>query len=270
MRDPRKPKTAKANVEKVFAAPAYGGIANARKAAEKWVRVQLDAIDKGQWRAASDGDVALAEVIAQWRKTKLAKVAPKTQVSYPGGDRQRWGKLRADALTVEMVQDWVDQLAGSREPQTVHNAYAVLRGIMGLAVARGYVSQTPCRADAIELPSKSKLQAGQGKAAVFEPKQLHAWAYALPPHWRRAVWVDALIGMRAGELWGLTRADVNLLHGELYVRRALKDVAGELQVGETKTHAERTVAIPSECLDDLRAQLEAPGGAATPRQAWPG
>ncbi len=114
-------------------------------------------------------------------------------------DRQRWGKLRADALTVEMVQDWVDELAGSREPQTVHNAYAVLRGIMGLAVARGYVSQTPCRADAIELPSKSKRRPGKGKQLYLEPEELHALVDALPPHWRRAVWVDALIGKRAGD-----------------------------------------------------------------------
>jgi hypothetical protein len=76
--DPRKPASAQANIEKVFSAPAYGGIASARKAANKWVRAQLDAIQKDQWRAGDAGDLALAEVISQWHATWPHKLAPKT------------------------------------------------------------------------------------------------------------------------------------------------------------------------------------------------
>jgi integrase len=58
--------------------------------------------------------------------------------------------------------------------------------------------------------------------------------------------------MRAGELAGLQRKDVDLLRGVLHVRRALKDVDGRLELGPTKTHAQRTVSLPS----FLRGMLE--------------
>ena len=51
--------------------------------------------------------------------------------------------------------------------------------------------------------------------------------------------------MRAGELGGLQRRDVDLLRGVVHVRRALKDVNGHLELGPTKTHAQRTIALPA-------------------------
>ena len=139
LRDPRKPASANANIEKVFSAPAYGGIANARKAANKWPRAQLDAVQKGQWRDGDAGALPLADVIEQWQATWPHKLAPKTQVSYGAIVRRhiapRWGKTRVDAITSADVQAWVDDLAVAHEPQTVHNCYTVLRGALRLARA---------------------------------------------------------------------------------------------------------------------------------------
>ena len=124
---------------------------------------------------------------------------------------------------------------------------------------RDYITANPCSPDGITLPSKTKRRNGKARQLFLEPHELHAVIDALPEHWRGAVWVDALTGLRAGELWGLTRAEVDLLHQELRVRRALKDVGGALHVGPTKTHARRVLSIPEECLAELQAQLVAPG-----------
>jgi integrase len=63
--------------------------------------------------------------------------------------------------------------------------------------------------------------------------------------------------MRAIELAGLQRGDVDLLRGVLHVRRALKDVNGHLELGPTKTHQQRTVALPKFLSDMLARHLSA-------------
>lgn len=261
--DPRKPGNPNARMEKVFSAPAYGGIATAREAAEAWRRETVRELKAGKWRNPTDGAVLLSAVAEQWMATWDHDIAAKTQLSYRSIlDRHilpRWGRMRVDALTAADVQTWVEELSKQRAPQSVHNAYGVLRGLLRLAKSRGYILTNPCTPDGVKLPSKTKGRRVAHKQLFLEAEELHAIIDALPAYWRAPVWVDALTGLRAGELWALTRADVDLLHNELHVRRALKDVAGNLQVGPTKTHAVRALSIPAECLAELRAALEAPG-----------
>src|ERR1035437_9278762 len=170
--DPRKPVSAKVNIEKIFSAPAYGGIANARKAATRWLGEQLDAIQRGQWRDPDRGDIALGVVIEEWRATWPHKLAPKTQGSYAAIVRRhiapRWGGIRVDAIDAASIQAWIDKLAAGHQPQTVHNAYTVLRGAMRLARSRGYITANPCTPDAISLPSKTKDRNGERKQAFLK------------------------------------------------------------------------------------------------------
>ena len=46
----------------------------------------------------------------------------------------------------------------------------------------------------------------------------------------------------------------------MHVRRALKDVNGRLELGPTKTHAQRTVSLPGFLKEMLREHLLASGG----------
>jgi integrase len=52
-------------------------------------------------------------------------------------------------------------------------------------------------------------------------------------------------GLRSGEIAGLQRRDMDLLRGVVHVRRALRNVNGKLEVGETKTRETRTVSLPA-------------------------
>jgi integrase len=57
----------------------------------------------------------------------------------------------------------------------------------------------------------------------------------------------------------LRRQDVDLLRGVIHVRRALKDVGGNLAFGETKNHTARTVAMPKFLREMLAEHLASPG-----------
>ena len=202
-------------------------------------------------------------MIEEWRAIWPHKLESKPQASYSGIINRhllpRWGKTRVDAITSADVQAWVDELAADHAPQTVHNAYGVLRGALRLAKSRGYITTNPCSADAITLPSKTKRRNGKPKQTYLEPAEARVVIEALPEHWRTPTLVAGLLGLRSGEVWGLTRACYDPLHGTIHIRHALKDVGGALEIGSAKWHSERKLTVPRSMRPELEAAATAPG-----------
>jgi integrase len=90
--------------------------------------------------------------------------------------------------------------------------------------------------------------------------EVTALAEVIHPHFRVLISTAAYTGLRAGELGGLRREDIDLLHGTLTVRQALKDVNGRLEFGPTKTHAQRRITLPTFLRKLLEAHLASPPG----------
>ena len=97
---------------------------------------------------------------------------------------------------------------------------------------------------------------------VLTAEQVRTLAERIPQHFRLLVYMAAYTGLRAGELAGLRRKDVDLLRGVVQVRQALKQLDPPV-FGGTKTGKTRTVTLPK----FLRAMLtdhlagRIPGGA---------
>jgi integrase len=94
--------------------------------------------------------------------------------------------------------------------------------------------------------------------------EVRVLAEAIEPHYRVLIYTAAYTGLRAGELAGLQRRDVDLLRGVVHVQRALKDVNGRLELGPTKTHADRTVSLPTFLRKMLSDHLAQPASDAGP------
>ncbi|NTU80721.1 MAG: site-specific integrase [Chloroflexales bacterium] len=157
------------------------------------------------------------------------------------------------------MQAWVNDLTTRVEPKTVRNAHARLHKAYEVAVRNGYVARNP--AAAIELPPVPKpdiqpLTVEQVQI-LLKAVEDHRW-YAL---YRLAV----NLGMREGELFGLTWRAIDFERGTLRIHQQLQrarkggkqDAPREFVLQSTKTKAgERTLRLDEDLLEVLREHQE--------------
>jgi integrase len=85
-------------------------------------------------------------------------------------------------------------------------------------------------------------------------------ADAIARRYRALVLVGAYGGLRIGELAGLRRSRVDLLHGTVTVAEIVVEVRGVLHIGPPKTRASRrTVGLPRFVAEELAAHLAGSG-----------
>ena len=99
--------------------------------------------------------------------------------------------------------------------------------------------------------------------------QVYALADAVPPRYRALVLMAAFGGLRRGELFGLTRRDIDPLHRTVTVSIQRQENAhGQPLVGAPKTDAgKRTIVLPKQLLIDIQEHL-ATWAAPGPGAAW--
>jgi integrase len=174
--------------------------------------------------------------------------------------------VKVAAVNAETVQRFVNEIGAVRAPNTVRRVFGVLNSLMRLAVQRGYVATNAC--DAVKLPTKKRAGVLQSHMYLEGP-ELRTLAEAMPEHYSVATYLAGSCGLRAGELWALRRRDIDLLHGELTVRYALKEINSSaasldgdkgLIVGPPKSAASRRrLSIPSGLVPMLRTIIEGTG-----------
>jgi integrase len=256
--------------------PLRGGTAQIERSfdtkaeAQDWLLDMQHSAKTGTYIDPAASARTFGNVTDEWRGT-WTDLEPKTKAGYESILNKhllpRYRNAPISAITPDAVQKLVNELAATKAPNTVRRVYTVLRAILALAVRRRYLAANA--ADDVKLPKKAPKNKQRLYLSAAEVRQL---AEAMPERYRVAVYVAAYCGLRAGELWALRRKDVDLLHGELHVRQALKDISSTsawltaaekgLLFGPTKTHAERKLSLPEPIKQLLADHLAGsiPGG----------
>lgn len=196
---------------------------------------------------------------AIWLLTFALNLRPNIRDDYRGEiaryvDSAPLGSRRMDKVTPAEVQAWVNELAGRLSPRTVRNAHARLHKAFEVAIKHGYLARNPATGTELPqlVPAEIEPYTFQQAIAILEAVEGHRWA-AL---YRLAI----NLGMREGELFGLTWEAIDLEAGTIRVFQQLRRVRTSIDgprvfVLQTvkKKASVRTLRID----DDMRAVLRA-------------
>jgi integrase len=255
-----------------------------RREAERWLTAQAAAVNDGSFIDPRHGAQPFRDLVTTWERTHLPNLAPKTRERYESVTRTylipTFGSTPVGRLTRADFKVWFASLATERKPNgkpryapgTLRKVQVVLSSILSEGVELGLLRDNP--AARLRLPSPLRTE-----MTILTAQEIKELADAVPrASDRLAIYVASYCGLRAGELWGLQRRDVDLLHNRLYVQRALKDIRGHLEFGDTKTSgSRRAISLPAflhamltEHMESMPASPDAllfisPGGGGTRR-----
>jgi integrase len=213
------------------------------------------AVEAGQELARRD--LTVSRFLTTWLTDVLpGSVAPATEQQYRDIVRlyikPHVGQKRLRTLQARDVTKMVRSLeADGRSPNTCRLARSILRRALRWAEHEGWVSR-----NVAAIAHGVKIGGSEGR--TLTPDQVRVLlAHAHDHRLEAAVTVALALGLRLGEVLGVTWPDVDLdaTPPRLTVRRALKRLPGRgVALEDTKTRqSRRTVHLPAPVVDSLRA-----------------
>ncbi|GAA1142548.1 tyrosine-type recombinase/integrase [Ornithinicoccus hortensis] len=123
--------------------------------------------------------------------------------------------------------------------------------IFGAAVDDDLIAKNPCKAGSVARPKVVRR-----KVVPWPAEWVSAMHDALPERYQIAVTLGSGLGLRQGEVFGLSPDDVDFLRGTVEVRRQVKILAGnKLVFSLPKGRKTRTVPLPKTVADELSSYL---------------
>ena len=161
-----------------------------------------------------------------------------------------FGNVIIGSMTPETWREWyLEQKVnhpGSLQPD---KAYRLARTMLNTAVGDGLLRTNPCRVKGAGVERSSERP-------VVMPSEVTQLAGLIDPKYRAMVLLAAYCSLRFGELAGLRRARVDLLHCTVAIEEAAIELSSRVRFGPPKTAAgRRLISIPPELIEALEHHL---------------
>jgi integrase len=208
-------------------------------------------------KVSKPGTETVGEFLDRWLAQVSSHRSPTTVRGYKSHIAQtkaQIGSVRLDKLTAQHLdQAYSAWLNAGKSMGTVRHRHNVIGAALAQAVKWGVLavdvsdkaSPPPLRTRAIPRVRPEAVQRFIRAAEEKNPTLVAAIALA------------AVLGARRGELCGLKWSDIEEERILTIERSAKKDLAGELQMGDTKNHQARHLALDVFALAVLRQHKEA-------------
>ena len=160
------------------------------------------------------------------------------------------GQVMLVDIRPSTVQAWMASLA-AKSPTYRRVMFANVSSILSAAVDDERIGKNPCKAGSVRAP-----RAITKKVVPWTGERVCAVRRALSPRDQIVVDLGVGLGLRQGEVFGLSPDDVDFLRGTVEIRRQVKLLGNNRQLlGLPKGNKERTVPLPAEVRDLLAAYL---------------
>lgn len=220
--------------------------------ARTWLSEVETEIRRGRWIDPSAGRVLFGHYVDDWLDHRY-DIRPRTRELYRSLIKRHlkptFERVPLTDIATATVRRWHATIA-KKQPTTAAKAYRLLRAVLMTATADGLIITNPC-----VIKGAGQERAPERKVPSLET--VEAIATAVGDRYRALVYTAALAGLRAGELSGLERRHIDLVHRTVAVEQQAQVVVGQGRVlGPTKSEAgRRTVAIPDELVRILDHHL---------------
>lgn len=224
--------------------------------ADRAVAVAVAAQTKGAWVDPALATITLSGYSERWFEER-PQLRPRTVELYEGLLRLHilpdLGRVELGRLNTSLIRRWHARLLAAEKPgaSTVAKAYRLLHAILDTATADGLIATNPC---AIKGAGVERAK----ERPIITVAQVWTLADAIEPRLKLMVLLAGFMGLRKGELFGLTRERVDLMHSTITIveqRQQLRD--GTVLTGPPKTEAGvRNLAIPESLIAEVESHLE--------------
>jgi integrase len=220
--------------------------------AENWIKANGADIARGLWVDPKAGQITFKVFANSWMDQRT-DIRATTSAKWRGLlDRHilpALGDSHLRDVTPSQVRQWFATLS-QMYPSTAAGSYRLLSSIFRTAVDDEMIGRSPCRvkgAATERAAERPTLTIGELAIAVD----------GTADHWKLAVLLASWCQLRRGEVLGLQRRDIDVLHGALFVRRTWSVVSGDgPRIGPPKTEAGlRKIAIPDNVTAALKHHL---------------
>jgi integrase len=215
------------------------------------------ALDKGQWTDPRAGRVLLKDWAEQWLASFSGDAATRDALER----RIRvhvlpaLGRVALKDLKPAAINRWSAGLEGLIAEGTRRAIFEALSALLTGAVDEDLIAANPCQARATRAPRGETPILERHK--VWKPERVAAVRAALPERYQAMCDVGAGLGLRQGEIFGLSVEDWDFAGREIHVTRQVKRVNGRLYFALPKTRKMRLVPLPEQVAFRLAAHIQA-------------
>lgn len=224
-----------------------------------WLASVETDIRRGAWVDPSGAEMTVSELGRRWLEhdpAKRSSTLSRDEAILRLHVLPSFGERRTGEVTPPDVQGLVNRWAKAQAPRTVRRQYDVVRALFAYSVVSDWIARSPCRG--IDLPRVEALQ-----RQVLAPEDVAKVAAVMDPLYSPMVWLGAVLGLRWGEVAGLTVRSLDLLRGTLTVHEQL---GRDGRLGPPKSSAGlRTLSLPRALVEMLAAHLARSGFTAADR-----
>lgn len=220
--------------------------------AQKWLRQQLESLDRGNWVDPGAGRVTFEAFFEQWSQRQVWTDGTQRAMSLAVRGAT-FKDLELRRIRSTHVEAWVKAMTVKPlAPGTIKTRFVNVRSVFRAAVRDKLIATDPT--EGVRLPRQRKREAAM---TIPAPDDVRRALEAAEERFVAFVAVCAFAGLRLGEAAALQFGDVDFLRRQLHVRRQVQRAAGGLlDIRLPKYGSERTVPLPDELLTILSAHVE--------------